>query len=62
MKGSLLPLRPAFKVAGLSDVVETLQSEGERSCNKTFVSFLHSEEFYFFFMILLTQVPSLLSL
>lgn len=54
MQGSLLPLHPEFEVAGLSGIVETLQS-GERFCNKTFVSFLHSEELsLFFFTILIT--------
>lgn len=49
MKGSLLPLHTAFEVAGLSDIMETSQSEGERFCNKTVVSFLRSEELSFFF-------------
>lgn len=50
MKGSLLPLHPEFEVAGLSGILETLQS-GERFCNKTFVSFLHSEELSLFFIL-----------
>lgn len=48
MKGSLLALHPAFEVAGLSDIMETLQL-GERFCNKTFVSFLYSGELSLFF-------------
>lgn len=42
-----------FELASLSDIMKKLQSEGERFCNKTFVSFLHSENRLFFFSLIL---------